>query len=148
MQGIESWLLPHQQISDLFQDATVPKGTWRIMEMLNSHRHRENGKKQVTRVPSADYLKPAVYFWSMFQETGKTTGWGWDGNKRDGGMATGKLLPGVESQPAPSTPLLSMRNMGKWKILDSRHACTSDRAHSQQPGGKRFGGLVGVFFWI
>lgn len=111
--------------------------------MLNSHRHRENGKKQVTCVPSADYLKLAVYFWSMFQETGKTTGWGWDGNKRDGGMATGKLLPGVESQPAASTPLLSMRNMGKWKILDSRHACTSDR-HTllSNVGGS------GLEFWL
>lgn len=36
MQGIESWLLPHQQISDLFQDATVPKGTWRIMEFRDA----------------------------------------------------------------------------------------------------------------
>lgn len=50
--------------------------------MLNSHRHRENGKKEVTRVPSVDYLKTAMYFWSMFQQTGKNTGWGWDGNKR------------------------------------------------------------------
>lgn len=66
--------------------------------MLNSHRHRENRKKEVARVPAADYLKTAVYFWSMFQETGKSTGWGWDGNKR--GMEIWQQQICVKSQAA------------------------------------------------
>lgn len=147
VQGIESWLLPHQQISDLFQDATVPKGTWRIMEfleMLNSHRHRENGKKEVTHVPSADYLKTAVYFWSMFQQTGKTTGWGWDGNKR--GIEIWQQASCCLVWKSSQHPALHccVRNMVKQKILESRHAWISDGAHSPQQRGRK---VVWSFGW-
>lgn len=117
--------------------------------MLNSHRHRENGKKEVTGVPSADYLKTAVYFWSMFQETGKTTGWGWDGNKRGTEIwQQAKLLPRVKTQPAPSTPLLSVVSRGKQKILESRHTWTPDRASSPQQRGRKVVWSFGWgFFW-
>lgn len=153
VQGIESWLLPHQQISDLSQDTTVPKGTCENKgvlgdaELPQARRKWKKRKKEVTRVPSADYLKTAEYFWSMFQETGKTTGWGWDGNKR--GIEIWQQAKCCLMWKPSQHPALHCSVWWTGWNKKSWRAWTSHRASSpQQWEGKWFGVLVGAFFFL
>lgn len=105
-------------------------------------------KKEVTRVPSADYLKTAEYFWSMFQETGKTTGWGWDGNKR--GIEIWQQAKCCLVWKPSQHPALHCSVWWTGWNKKSWRAWTSHRASSpQQWEGKWFGVLVGAFFfWL